>query len=454
MILQKLFGFDTKTMKVKTEIIAGITTFLAMAYILAVNPEIFTTLERFGMPTNSVFTATALSAIVGTLVMSLYAKKPFALAPGMGLNAFFVYTVCLGMGHSWQFALTAVFIEGILFVILTLTNVRTIIVDAIPFSLRNAISAGIGLFIALIGLKNGSVIVANDSTFITLGDIFHGPALLAVIGFAVTSVLLVLKVPGNILIGIIATALIGMIPVWQITDAATGEVMRGALTTFDGVVRTPPSIAPIFCKFQWHDVLSLDMLVVVFTFLFIDMFDTIGTLIGVSNRAGMVDDNGNVKNLNQAFMADAIGTTVGAMLGTSTVTTYVESASGVNVGGRSGVTSFTTAICFLIALLFAPLFLAIPAQATAAALILVGVMMMHDIRKVDFSNYVTAIPCFVCIVLMPLTYSISDGILMGVISYVLIHLLSGTIKDTDERNNMNWGTILLAALFICRYAFL
>ena len=338
MILQKLFGFDTKTMKVKTEIIAGITTFLAMAYILAVNPEIFTALERFGMPTNSVFTATALSAIVGTLVMSLYAKKPFALAPGMGLNAFFVYTVCLGMGHSWQFALTAVFIEGILFVILTLTNVRTIIVDAIPFSLRNAISAGIGLFIALIGLKNGSVIVANDSTFITLGDIFHGPALLAVIGFAVTSVLLVLKVPGNILIGIIATALIGMIPVWQITDAATGEVMRGALTTFDGVVRTPPSIAPIFCKFQWHDVLSLDMLVVVFTFLFIDMFDTIGTIIGVSQKAGEVDANGHINNIGKAFMADSIGTIASACFGTSTDAVYVESAAGVGAGGRSGLT--------------------------------------------------------------------------------------------------------------------
>ena len=400
MILQRLFGFDTKTMRVKTEIIAGITTFLAMAYILAVNPEIFTALESFGMPTNSVFTATALSAIVGTLVMSIYAKKPFALAPGMGLNAFFVYTVCLGMGHSWQFAVTAVFLEGILFVILTLTNVRTIIVDAIPLSLRNAISAGIGLFIALIGLKNGNIIVANDTTFITLGEIFHGPALLAVIGFAITSVLLVLKVPGNILIGIIATALIGMIPVWQITDAATGEVMHGALTTFNGVVRTPPSIDPIFCKFQWHEVLSLDMLIVVFTFLFIDLFDTIGTIIGVSQKAGEIDANGHINNIGKAFMADSIGTMASACFGTSTVAVYVESAAGVGAGGRSGLTSFTTACCFAISLFFAPIFLGIPSSATTAALVIVGLMMLDPIKKLDLNDFSESIPAFLTIILM------------------------------------------------------
>ena len=448
MILQKLFGFDTKTMKVKTEIIAGITTFLAMAYILAVNPEIFTALEKFGMPTNSVFTATALSAIVGTLVMSVYAKKPFALAPGMGLNAFFVYTVCLGMGHSWQFAVTAVFLEGILFVILTLTNVRTIIVDAIPLSLRNSISAGIGLFIALIGLKNGSIIVANDTTFITLGDIFHGPALLAVIGFAVTSVLLVLKVPGNILIGIIATALIGMIPVWQITDAATGEVMRGALTTFDGVVRTPPSIAPIFCKFQWRDVLSLDMLIVVFTFLFIDLFDTIGTIIGVSQKAGESDANGHIKNIGKAFMADSIGTIASACFGTSTVAVYVESAAGVGAGGRSGLTSFTTACCFAISLLFAPIFLGIPSSATTAALVIVGLMMLDSIKKLDLNDFSESIPSFLTIILMPFAYSISDGILIGMISYVVINALCGKFKKISPTM---W---ILAALFIAKYLFL
>jgi AGZA family xanthine/uracil permease-like MFS transporter len=357
----------------------------------------------------------------------------------MGLNAFFAFTVVLTMGYTWQFALTAVLIEGLIFILLTITGLRKHIVNAIPLVMRRAISPGIGLFIAFVGLKGAGIVTSSESTFITLGDLHNPAVLLSIFGIILTAALLVRKVTGALLIGILVTTIVG-IPL--------------GVTNYIGIMSTPPSIAPIFWQFEWHNILSVDMVVVVLTFLFIDMFDTIGTLIGVSNRAGMVDDNGNVKNLNQAFMADAIGTTVGAMLGTSTVTTYVESASGVNVGGRSGVTSFTTAICFLIALLFAPLFLAIPAQATAAALILVGVMMMHDIRKVDFSNYVTAIPCFVCIVLMPLTYSISDGILMGVISYVLIHLLSGTIKDTDERNNMNWGTILLAALFICRYAFL
>ena len=272
-----------------------------------------------------------------------------------------------------------------------------------------------------------------------MGDLHDPAVLLGIFGIVLTASLLVKGITGSLLIGILVTTVVG-IPL--------------GITNFGGIVSTPPSIEPIFWQFEWHNILTVDMVVVVLTFLFIDMFDTIGTLIGVSNRAGMVDEDGNVKNLNQAFMADAIGTTLGAVLGTSTVTTYVESASGVNVGGRSGLTSFTTAVCFAVALLFAPLFLAIPEQATAAALILVGVMMMYDIRKVDFSNYVTAIPCFICIVLMPLTYSISDGILMGVISYVLIHLLSGTFKDKDARNNMNWGTILLAVLFICRYAFL
>jgi AGZA family xanthine/uracil permease-like MFS transporter len=357
----------------------------------------------------------------------------------MGLNAFFAFTVVLTMGYSWQFALTAVMIEGLIFILLTVTGLRQHIVNAIPLVMRRAISPGIGLFIAFVGLKGAGIVTSSESTFITLGNLHDPAVLLSIFGIILTAALLVRGVTGALLIGILVTTVAG-IPI--------------GVTNYSGIMSAPPSISPIFMQFEWHNVFTVDMVVVVLTFLFIDMFDTIGTLIGVSNRAGMVDDKGNVKNLNQAFMADAIGTTVGAMLGTSTVTTYVESASGVNVGGRSGVTSLTTAVCFAVALLFAPLFLAIPAQATAAALILVGVMMMHDIRKVDFSNYVTAIPCFVCIVLMPLTYSISDGILMGVISYVLIHLLSGKFKDTDERNNMNWATILLAVLFICRYAFL
>ena len=435
-MIQKLFGFNPATMTLRKEVIGGITTFLTMAYILAVNPSI---LSATGMDAGAVFTTTCLSAVVGTLVMALYAKLPFALAPGMGLNAFFAYTVVLTMGYSWQFALTAVLIEGIIFILLTVTGLRKYIVNAIPLVLRRAISPGIGLFIAFVGLKSAGIVTSSEATFITLGNMHDPAVLLGIFGIVLTASLLVKGVTGSLLIGILITTVVG-IPF--------------GITNFGGILSAPPSIEPIFWQFEWHNILTVDMVVVVLTFLFIDMFDTIGTLIGVSNRAGMVDDDGNVKNLNQAFMADAVGTTVGAMLGSSTVTTYVESASGVNVGGRSGLTSFTTALCFTVALLFAPLFLAIPSQATAAALVLVGVMMMHDVRKVDFSDYVTGIPCFICIVLMPLTYSISDGILMGVISYVLIHLLSGTLKDKDARNNINWATILMAILFICRYAFL
>ena len=435
-MIQKIFGFNPATMTLRKEVIGGITTFLTMAYILAVNPSI---LSATGMDAGAVFTTTCISAVVATLVMALYAKLPFALAPGMGLNAFFAYTVVRTMGYSWQFALTAVLIEGVIFILLTITGLRQYIVNAIPLILRRAISPGIGLFIAFVGLKSAGIVTSSEATFITLGNLHDPAVLLGIFGIVLTASLLVKGITGSLLIGILVTTVVG-IPL--------------GITNFGGIVSTPPSIEPIFWQFEWHNILTVDMVVVVLTFLFIDMFDTIGTLIGVSNRAGMVDDDGNVKNLNQAFMADAIGTTVGAILGSSTVTTYVESASGVNVGGRSGLTSFTTALCFIVALLFAPLFLAIPGQATAAALILVGVMMMHDIRKVDFSDYVTGIPCFICIVLMPLTYSISDGILMGVISYVLIHLLTGTLKDKDERNNINWATILLAVLFVCRYAFL
>ena len=435
-MLQKVFGFDSSTMTLRKEIIGGITTFLTMAYILAVNPSI---LSATGMDAGAVFTTTCISAVVGTLVMAIYAKLPFVLAPGMGLNAFFAYTVVLTMGYSWQFALTAVFLEGIVFILLTVTGLRQYILNAIPLVLRRAISPGIGLFIAFVGLKGAGIVTSSEATFITLGNMHDPAVLLGIFGILLTSALLVRNVTGALLIGILVTTVIG-IPL--------------GITHYNGIVSTPPSIDAIFLKFEWHNLFTVDMVIVVLTFLFIDMFDTIGTLIGVSNRAGMVDENGNVLRINKAFMADAVGTTIGAMLGTSTVTTYVESASGVNAGGRSGITSIIAAICFFVALLFAPLFLAIPAQATAAALVLVGVMMMYEVRKVDFSDYVTGIPCFVCIVIMPLTYSISDGILMGVISYVLIHLFSGKAKDKDERNNINWATILLAVLFICRYAFL
>ena len=436
-ILSKCFGFDSTKHSVRTEIVAGITTFLTMAYILAVNPGIFSALD---MPGGAVFTATALAAIVGTLVMAIFAKKPFALAPGMGLNAFFVFTVCLGMGHSWQFALTAVFLEGLLFIILTLTKVRTWLLNAIPLSLKHAIGAGIGLFIAFIGLENAGIIGDNAATLVSLGDITHGPALLAVIGLVITGALVILKVKGGILLGILVTTLIGLL----IKDPATGA----AITSFHGVVSLPDSIAPIFFKFEWGSILSWDMLAVVFTFLFIDMFDTMGTVIGVSQKAGMVDEKGNVDGAEKMFLAESIATVCGAMFGTSTTTTYVESASGVGAGGRSGLTAFTTAVCFALALLLSPLFLAIPSAATAPALVIVGVMMMTPIVKIDWEDYSESIPAFITVLLMPVAYSISDGILIGVIAYVLLNACSGKFKKISVTM---W---ILAVLFICKYIFI
>ena len=437
-ILTKAFGFNPEKHSVRTEIVAGITTFLTMAYILAVNPGIFGALE--GMPKGSVFTATALAALIGTLVMALYAKKPFALAPGMGLNAFFVFTVCLTMGHSWQFALTAVFLEGILFIILTLTKVRSWILNAIPLTLKHAIGAGIGLFIAFIGLQNAGIIANSDATLVVLGDICHGPALLAVIGLIVTAALVILKVKGGILLGILATTVIGLL----IKDPATGE----AITKFSGVVSAPDSLSPIFCKFEWSQILSWDMLAVVFTFLFIDMFDTMGTVIGVSQKAGMVDEKGNVDDIDKMFLADSVATVAGACLGTSTTTTYVESASGVGAGGRTGLTAFTVAICFALALFFSPLFLSIPGAATAPALVIVGVMMMTPIVKIDWEDYSESIPAFITVLLMPVAYSISDGIMLGLISYVVLNAFSGKFNKISI---MMW---ILAILFILRYCFL
>lgn len=429
----KVLGFDSAKHNVKTEIVAGITTFLTMAYILAVNPDIFSALEGMGMPKGAVFTATALAAIVGTLVMAVYAKKPYALAPGLGLNAFFVYTVCLSMGYSWQFALTAVLIEGIIFIILTATNIREAIIDAIPAAMKSAVSAGIGLFIAFIGMVNAGIIVDDGGTIISLGTITSGTALLALIGLVITSVMMILKVPGSILIGIIVTAIIG-IPF--------------GITKFDGVVSSVPSIAPIFCKFEWHNIFSIDMLIVVFTFLFIDMFDTIGTVIGVSKKANAINPDGTIPGVKKVLMADAIATVAGAAFGTSTTTTYVESASGVASGGRTGLTSFTVAICFAIALFFAPVFLGIPSAATAPALILVGVMMMSSIKDVDFNDFSECVPAYITMVVMPLAYSISDGIMLGLISYVVLNAFSGKFNKISI---MMW---ILAILFILRYIFL
>ena len=430
-MLNKLFGFDSKKHNVRTEIVAGITTFLTMSYILAVNPSMFGLLE--GMPAGAVFTTTALAAVIGTLAMSLFAKLPFGLAPGMGLNAFFVFSVCMGMGYSWQFALTAVFIEGLIFILLTVTNIREAIVNAIPKNLRYAVGGGIGLFIAFIGMQNAGIIVKDDATIVALGDITSGTALLAMIGLVITGVLYALNVKGAMLIGILATTLIG-IPM--------------GITEFKGVVSTPESIEPIFCKFEWNNIFTLDMLVVVFTFLFIDMFDTIGTLIGVSTKANMVDENGRIPNLKQAFMADAIATTAGAFLGTSTTTTYVESAAGVAQGGRTGLTAFSIACCFAIALFFSPLFLSVPAAATAPVLILVGMLMMEPVRNIDFDDATEAIPSFITLVMMPLAYSISAGIMIGMISYVVVNLFCGKFKKLTP------AMYILAILFILKYIFI
>ncbi|MBR3526958.1 MAG: NCS2 family permease [Bacteroidales bacterium] len=442
--LGKAFGFDASKHKVRTEIVAGITTFLTMAYILAVNPSIFSALD--GMPGGAVFTATALAAIVGTLVMAFYAKKPFGLAPGMGLNAFFVYTVCLTMGYTWQFALTAVLIEGILFVILTITKVRTWLLDAIPGTLKKAIGAGIGLFIAFIGMQNAGIIVNSDSTLVTLGEITKGTALVAMIGLAITAGLVMLKVRGGILIGILATTLIGLI----VKDPATGMAVTQFSHNASGAVQLvsfPDSIAPIFCKFDFSSIFSWDMLVVVFTFLFIDMFDTMGTIIGVHQGAGLAD-NDKIEGMEKMFMADSIATVAGACFGTSTTTTYVESASGVGEGGRTGLTAFSTAVCFALALLFSPLFLSIPSAATAPALIIVGVMMMPSVKRIHWEDYCKSIPAFITIIFMPLAYSISDGILIGVIAYVATHAISGRFKEISIPM---W---VLAVLFILRYIFI
>ena len=430
-MLNKLFGFDPQKHNVRTEILAGITTFLTMSYILAVNPGMFGILE--GMPAGAVFTTTALAAIIGTLAMAFLAKLPFGLAPGMGLNAFFVFSVCLGMGYSWQFALTAVFIEGILFIIMTITNIREAIVNAIPKNLRYAIGGGIGLFIAFIGMQNAGIIVNDDATLVALGDITSGSALLAVIGLVITGVLFALNVRGAMLIGIIATTLIG-IPM--------------GITEFRGVVSMPESIEPIFFKFEWDKIFTLDMLVVVFTFLFIDMFDTVGTLIGVSTKAKMVDEKGNIPHLKQAFMADAIATTAGAVLGTSTTTTYVESASGVAQGGRTGLTAFSVAMCFVVALFFSPLFLSVPGAATAPVLIIVGMLMMEPVRNIDFDDATEAIPSFICLIMMPLAYSISAGILLGMIAYVVVNVCCGKFKKITPT------MYILAILFILKYIFI
>ena len=426
-MLEKLFGFNPKETTIRTEIMAGVTTFLTMAYILAVNPSI---LSEAGMDKGALFTTTVLMSALPTIFMALYAKLPLALAPGMGLNAFFAYTVCLIMGYSWQFALTAVFLEGLVFLLLTVTNLREKIVDVIPPALKTAISAGIGLYIAFIGLKNAEVIVDNPATLVSLGKLTSGSGLLGIIGIAITSVLLVRNVKGALLIGILATTLIG-IPM--------------GITQLNGFFSVPPTIEPIFLKFEWSQVCTAEMATIVFTLLFVDLFDCIGTVIGVTTRANMIDADGKIPGLKKVFMVDSVSTAAGAMMGTSTVAVYVESAAGVNEGGRTGLTSFTTGCCFLLALFFAPFFLAIPAAATAPVLVLVGLMMMSNIWKVDFFDYKESIPAFICMIFMPLAYSISDGILLGHLAYVIINLLSG------NRKSLTPGMYVLAVIFVLKF---
>lgn len=381
------------------------------------------------MDKGALFTTTVIMSGLATIFMGLYAKLPLALAPGMGLNAFFAYSVCMIMGYSWQFALTAVFLEGLVFILLTVTNLREKIVDVIPDTLKNAISAGIGLYIAFIGLKSAGIIVNNDATLVCLGELSKGSALLGVIGIILTSVMLVKGVKGALLIGILVTTLIG-IPL--------------GVTVIDGVFSVPPSVEPIFMKFEWENILTKDMVIIVFTLLFVDLFDCIGTVIGVTTRAGMVK-NGKIPRLKEVFMVDSVSTAAGAVMGTSTVAVYVESAAGVNEGGRSGLTAFCTGVCFLLAMFFAPLFLAIPSAATAPVLVLVGVMMMASVLKIDFNHYAEAVPAFVCIIFMPLAYSISDGIVLGHLSYIFINLLSGNYKK------MTIGMYILAAFFLLKF---
>jgi AGZA family xanthine/uracil permease-like MFS transporter len=431
-MLEKLFKFKEHATTPRRELVGGITTFMTMAYILIVNPAV---LSATGMDKDAVFTATALSALVGCLMMGLYANLPVALAPGMGLNAFFAYTVCIQMGYSWEMALAAVFIEGIIFILLTLLNVRDAIVNAIPKTMKLSISVGIGLFITTVGLVNSGIVVQGNA-FSKLGDITDPHVYLTLIAILITGALLIKKVKGALLIGIIITTIIG-IPA-GIVDL--GESFR--------VFSLPPSIEPVFMKMDFSRFFSMDMVVIVLTFIFMDLFDTAGTLIAVCTKSGLVDKDGNVQNSNQAFLSDAVATTLGAVFGTSTVTSFVESASGVAAGGRTGLTAIVTGGLFFLSLFFAPLFSIVPAAATSAALIIVGLFMITLVSSIDFEEYKTAIPAFVTIIITPLSYSIADGIIFGVLTYVGVHMFIGEFKK------VGLPMYILAFVFLCKLIFL
>ena len=430
-ILNKLFGFDSSRMDIKTEILAGLTSFLTMSYILAVNPGMFSMID--GMPRGAVFTTTAIVAVIGTLLIAFLAKMPFGMAPGMGPNAFFVFTVCLGMGCSWQFALTAVLIEGLILFLLTVTNLREALVNAIPDTIKKSITIGIGLFIAFIGLQNSGIVVRNESTLVGIGDLTHGSALLTLIGLAITGTLVILKTKGAMLIGILATTLIG-IPM--------------GLTHFQGVVSIPESMAPIFFKFEWSSILSVEMLVTVLSFLCIDLLCLTGTDIGVCLKTGMADKDGKIPGIKRLFIADSVGTISSSVCGTSASCVFIESTSGALQGGKSGLTSLTIAVCFIAALFFSPFFLAVPAAATAPVLIIVGTMMFSGVTELHLDDLSEAIPAFITIVTMPLAYSIADGILLGVISYVILNLTGG------RHRKLSAGMYVLASLFVLKYIFI
>ena len=458
MNLDKIFHLKENHTDVKTEVMAGITTFMTMAYILAVNPNI---LSASGMDRGAVFTATALSAFIATCLMALLSNYPFVLAPGMGLNAYFTYTVVLGMGYTWQQALAAVFAEGIIFILLSLTNVREAIFNSIPMNLKHAVSVGIGLFIAFIGLQNAKIVVGNDSTLVSIFSFKSSVAegtfssqgitvLLALIGVLVTAILLAKNVKGGILWGILITWILGII--CQLTHLYVPNADLGyysLLPDFSNGISVP-SMMPTFMKMDFSIVFSLDFVVIMFAFLFVDMFDTLGTLIGVASKADMLDKDGKLPKIKGALLSDAVGTSVGAVCGTSTVTTFVESASGVAEGGRTGLTSLVAGVLFALSLLLSPIFLAIPSFATAPAVIVVGYLMLTSVTKIDFNDMTEAIPCFIAIIAMPFMYSISEGISMGVISYVVINVITGKAKE----KKISLLMYILAVLFILKYIFI
>ncbi|CEO14425.1 NCS2 family permease [Paraclostridium sordellii] len=431
--LDRVFKLSENNTNVKTEIIAGITTFMTMAYILVVNPSI---LGDAGMNKDAVFAATAIAAFIGSSVMGLLANYPIALAPGMGLNAFFAYTVVLQMGYSWQFALCAVLIEGLIFILLTVTNVREKIIDCIPGVLKHAVTAGIGLFIAFIGLVNAGI-VEGGGAILQLGNMQSPTVLLAIAGLVIAAVLLSKNVKGTFLLAMVVTTAIG--------------IVGGLVQLPSAIVSSVPSLKPVFLQafsVPASQVFSLDMIVVVFTFLFVDLFDTVGCLVGVASKGNMLDENGKLPKAKQALFSDAIATTTGALLGTSTVTAYVESASGIGEGGRTGLTALTTGVLFLLSLFFAPIFTSIPPQATAPVLILVGVMMASSLLQIDFSDFTNAIPAFLTFAMMPLAYSIADGIIFGIISFTVLKLATGKKKE------VNISLILLSIMFILKFILL